>query len=76
MSHDVTTMPAHFKQFVRSNHCPGVFLLSQDVPVNVAIDALVLIWELSEPEDWHNQLCRIPAMAILDLGFPTLRPSP
>ncbi|BDC52381.1 hypothetical protein F183_A46960 [Bryobacterales bacterium F-183] len=76
VSHDVTTMPRHFASFVQSHHCPGVFLISQSLPAKEAIDALMLIWEVSKPEDWHNQLCWIPSLATLDVGFPTLRPSP
>jgi len=39
---------------------PGVFLIAQDVPVAVAIDALMLIWVASEAEEWANRLTYLP----------------
>lgn len=57
VSHDVGTMPAHFRTFRNAEkHNPGVFLISQRVEVGVAIDELVLIWTASEASDWQNRL--------------------
>lgn len=33
VSHDHRTMPRHFADFLRENQSPGVFLISQDLPL-------------------------------------------
>jgi hypothetical protein len=48
-------MPWHFAEFLMSGRtCPGVFLVSQHAPIGKVIDALVLIWAASDPEEWKN----------------------
>jgi uncharacterized protein DUF5615 len=43
VSHDVGTMPAHFRAFKEAGkHSAGVFLVSQDLDVGAAIDELLL----------------------------------
>jgi hypothetical protein len=60
VSHDFGTMPHHFRGFVTRQHSPGVFLISQRVPVVVAVEALLMIAEASEAEEWKNQLTYLP----------------
>jgi hypothetical protein len=44
VSHDVGTMPSHFRAFKDvGNHSAGVFLIPQDLDIGTAIDELVLI---------------------------------
>lgn len=57
LSHDVTTMPAHFAALINNGrHSAGVILLHQTLPYDSAIDALHLIWEASSPEEWIDIL--------------------
>ena len=43
VSHDVGSMPAHFRAFRNAGkHSPGVFLVPQRLDVGVAIDELLL----------------------------------
>ena len=61
VSHDVGTMPAHFRAFQNSRkHCAGVFLVPQSLDVRTAIDELLLIWLSSEASEWEDKLlwCR------------------
>ena len=60
VSHDHHTMPVHFATFVTTQHSPGVFLLSQDVPIKIAVEELLVIWEASEAEEWANTLHYLP----------------
>ena len=61
VTHDRQTMPWHFAEFLMSGRtCPGVFLVSQHAPIGKVIDALVLIWAASDPEEWKNRIINIP----------------
>jgi Domain of unknown function (DUF5615) len=51
VSHDVSTMPHHFRQFVTHSHSPGLILIPQALPIRTAIDSLALISEACLPED-------------------------
>lgn len=61
VSHDYHTMPSHFAEFLASGHRSlGVLLLHQQLPIARAIEALLLIWDASEPEEWRDQLTYLP----------------
>ena len=58
---DRKTMPREFGNFVaRHGKSPGVFLVSQKLPVAVVIENLLLIWAASDAADWENRICSIP----------------
>jgi hypothetical protein len=57
VSHDVGTMPAHFRLFKEAGkHSAGVFLVPRSLDVGTAIDELLLIWLASEASDWEDRL--------------------
>ncbi len=60
VSHDCNTMPEHFADFVVSQHSPGVFILAQDIPISLAVEELLTIWEASEAEEWVDVLQWLP----------------
>jgi hypothetical protein len=60
VSHDRRTMPHHFANFISNNDSPGVVIISQDVPIGVAIEELLLLWEDSDAEEWINKIFEIP----------------
>jgi predicted nuclease of predicted toxin-antitoxin system len=61
VTQDVRTMPRHFATFLQqNNHSPGVILIPQAVPTAAAIDALILIWAATEPEEWANRIFKLP----------------
>lgn len=61
VSHDVGTMPAHFRAFSAANErSSGVFLLPQSLDVATAIDELLLIWLASDASEWENRLVWLP----------------
>jgi hypothetical protein len=57
VSHDVGTMPAHFREFRKAGkHSAGVLLVPQSLDVGPAIEELLLIWLASEASEWENRL--------------------
>jgi hypothetical protein len=60
VSHDFGTMPRHFRAFLPLNDSPGVFLISQHLPVGAAVEAIVLIWAASDADEWANKLTYLP----------------
>jgi hypothetical protein len=61
VSHDVGTMPAHFRIFMSAGkHSAGVFLVPQSLDVGTAIDELLLIWLASEASEWEDRLEWLP----------------
>ena len=61
VSHDYHTMPDHFAEFLASGqHSPGVLLLHQTLPVAQAIEALLLVWDASDPAEWRDPLTYLP----------------
>ena len=61
VSHDVGTMPAHFRAFRSAGKLSaGAFLVPQSLDVGTAIDELRLIWLASEAPEWENRLEWLP----------------
>ncbi|QMS90427.1 DUF5615 family PIN-like protein [Nostoc edaphicum CCNP1411] len=51
VSHDLKTMPSEFRKFIRSNYSPGLIIVPQKLPVEVAIKELLMIWEIYSAEE-------------------------
>ncbi len=61
VSHDVGTMPAHFREFRKTGkHSAGVFLVPQSLDCGTAVEELLLIWLASEASEWENRLEWLP----------------
>jgi predicted nuclease of predicted toxin-antitoxin system len=60
VTHDRKTMPAEFGEFILSKTSSGVLIVSQNLSVSDAIEALILVWEASTAEEWVNQIMSIP----------------
>jgi len=61
VSHDVGTMPAHFRAFRDGGKTSaGVFLIAQSRDVGSAVDELLLIWLASDALEWENRLVWLP----------------
>ena len=60
VSHDVRTLPRHFRHFITRQSSPGVFLIPQKLPLSTAIEQLSLIWLASEVQEWVNQIHFLP----------------
>lgn len=61
VSHDIGTMPAHFRAFAAAGkQSAGVFLVPQSVDIWTAIDELLLVWLASEAKEWVDRLVWLP----------------
>ena len=60
VTHDRKTMPTEFGQFIISHTSSGVLVLSQNLPISEAINAIILVWEASTAEEWSNQIMTFP----------------
>jgi hypothetical protein len=60
VSHDRTTMPKHFGEFIRSQRSPGLIVVPQHVPLVNVVDDLILIWTATQPEEWTDRIAYLP----------------
>lgn len=60
LTNDVHTMPQHFADFLAAGRrSPGVLLIAQTLAIGRAVDAILLVWDASEPNEWRD-LCVYP----------------
>lgn len=61
LTHDVTTITRYAYERVRTGKLmPGVFEVSRQVPIGVAIDDILLIAEYSLPGEWEGEVRYLP----------------
>jgi predicted nuclease of predicted toxin-antitoxin system len=56
VTQDRRTMPADFGEFIETNNSPGVLIIPQKRATRRAIDALILVWEASDAEEYVNSI--------------------
>lgn len=59
VSSDLKTMPYHFADFIAQQPSPGVILVARKLTIGEAAEALHLIWEASEAEEYVNRIYRV-----------------
>lgn len=60
ISHDRKTMPGHFAEFIRTSESPGVILVKQTLDIGPAIDQIILMWAVMDPEEFRNVISYVP----------------
>jgi len=60
VTHDHTTMPTHFDVFIRSTPSPGLIIVPQSLAIREAVDTLILIWAVTQSEEWTNRIVYLP----------------
>jgi predicted nuclease of predicted toxin-antitoxin system len=60
ISHDRETMPAHFKIFASESGSPGLIIVSQALEIREVIEQVLLIWAITEADEWRNRIGYIP----------------
>lgn len=60
VSHDITTMPRHFGEFIQSADSAGVLIALQESPIMTVVEDLLLLWMAEEAEDWINRIRILP----------------
>jgi len=53
-------MPHHFADFIEAHECPSVILVPKKRPIGSVIEDLLLIWQLSDSDEWVNTIRRLP----------------
>ena len=54
LSHDHHTMPRYFGDFITTQASPGVIIMPQQMLIRVAVEWIMMIWAVSEAEEWVN----------------------
>jgi hypothetical protein len=61
VSHDVNTMPAAaYARLSDGRSFPGLLMVQQTLPISSIIESLMLIWSVSELEEWQGQIVFLP----------------
>jgi len=61
ITHDVTTMKqAAYDRITAGLPMPGVFEVSQDVPIGTAVDEILLLALCSDQDEWQGQVRFLP----------------
>ena len=60
VTHDKSTMPDNFAQFVAAHDSPGVFIVPPGLRLAGVAEELILICEASESDEWVNRITYIP----------------
>lgn len=60
VSHDVTTMPLWFDRCVEERGCAGLILVPNVLPIRNVIEDLLLIWYVTEAQEWVNRMEWLP----------------
>jgi hypothetical protein len=61
LTHDISTMkPYAYARIAAGLPMPGVFVVSQSLPVGQAIEALLLLAECSLEGEWEGQVRHLP----------------
>jgi predicted nuclease of predicted toxin-antitoxin system len=64
VSHDVTTMPDHFREYTRRRVSPGVILVPQNLSIGRAIENIIVICEACGEADLENRICLVPSLVM------------
>lgn len=60
VSHDMRTLPDHFRDFIASQTSPGVIIVSQKLSIGRAAELLHLLWAATEAEEYTNIIYHLP----------------
>jgi len=64
VSHDVNTLPGHFRDFVRQTTSPGIILVPDRMRIGAAIENILLICEAGDESDLENRICLAESLII------------
>jgi len=60
VTHDRRSMPKHFANFIQYQTCAGVLIVSKKLEINLAIEEIILIWSVSEADEYINSIRQLP----------------
>src|ERR1700678_4133865 len=59
VSHDVSTMPDHFREYILGHVSPGLVLIPQGLGIGKAIENILLLCEACDEADLENRICLV-----------------
>jgi hypothetical protein len=60
VTHDQSTMPRHFREFVRSHRSAGLIVVPQHLSIRQAADDLIVVWTATTAEEWFDRIGFLP----------------
>lgn len=60
VTHDQSTMPEHFARFIATQASSGLLIAPQHIQPVTVVEELLLIWSVSEADEWHNRIAYLP----------------
>lgn len=60
VSHDKTTMPQHFADFVTTQTSAGLLIVPKTLTILEVVEDILLIWSIETPQDWINRIRYLP----------------
>lgn len=60
VTHDRSTMPDYFREFIRSQSSPGLIVVPQSLSIREVADTLILIWTATAADEWTNRIVYLP----------------
>jgi len=63
VSHDRRTMLNHFRnRLAAGKSSPGLLIVSQDAPIGVVVEAIIVLWSASDPAELRDQAYHLPSL--------------
>lgn len=60
VTHDRRTMPHHFGERLSLASSPGLIVVPQSMAIGAAAEELVLIWSVTEADEWVDRIVVLP----------------
>jgi len=63
VSHDRRTMLRHFRNYLAAVQAsPGLLVVSQGTPIRLVVEAIILLWAVSDPMELRDQAHHLPSL--------------
>src|SRR5204863_460098 len=63
VSHDRRTMVHQFRnRLTARKFSPGLLIVSQDARIGPVVDAIIVLWSVSDPADVRDQIYHLPSL--------------
>lgn len=63
VSHDRHTMLRHFHdRLTAAKSSPGLLVVSQGAPIGEVVEALVVLWSVTDPEELRDPVFHVPSL--------------
>jgi hypothetical protein len=61
VTYNRASMAVHLRDHISAGgHIPGIFILKRNMAIKEIIEELILIWEISEPDEFADEIRYLP----------------